>query len=191
MTGVFLSAPRYDWCAPLSHPSSCMLVNHGPSQQSSKEEYKPQKWGATGRCYTSHTKTMLPTRKSVPRSSRQLDHMKTCWPLQRDANCSGMIMVPIHLIWPKTSCKAQWKGEEDKADRGRGGKTTSGNGQAWSLACPREQWRTGKNGENWLQNHLWCPNNPCGEGIDDDDDDDEWEEEKKSKQHSFLWRKTV
>ena len=31
-----------DWCAPLSHPSSCMLVNHGPSQQSSKdEEYEP------------------------------------------------------------------------------------------------------------------------------------------------------
>ena len=27
--------------------------------------------------YTSHTKTMLPMRKSVPRSSRQLDHMKT------------------------------------------------------------------------------------------------------------------
>ena len=27
----------------LSHPSSCMLVNQGPSQQSSKEEYKPLK----------------------------------------------------------------------------------------------------------------------------------------------------
>ena len=38
MTGVFLSVPRYDWCAPLSHPSICMLGNHGPSQQSSKEE---------------------------------------------------------------------------------------------------------------------------------------------------------
>ena len=24
-------------------PSSCMLVNHGPSQQSSREEYKPWK----------------------------------------------------------------------------------------------------------------------------------------------------
>ena len=24
------------------------------------------------------------------------------------------------------------------------------------------QWRTGKNGENWLQNHLWCPNDPRG-----------------------------
>ena len=27
----------------LSHPPSCMLMNHGPSQQSSKEEYKPWK----------------------------------------------------------------------------------------------------------------------------------------------------
>ena len=36
------------------------------------------------------------------------------------------------------------KGEEDKADRGRGGKTTSENGQAWSSASPRGQWRTGK-----------------------------------------------
>ena len=48
---------------------------------------------------------------------------------------------------------------------------TSGNGQAWSLAGPRGQWRTGKNGENWLQNHLRCPNDPHGLGIDDDDDD--------------------
>ena len=28
-------------------------------------------------CYTFHTKTMLPMRKSVPNSSRQLDHTKT------------------------------------------------------------------------------------------------------------------
>ena len=49
MTGEFLSAPRYDWCAPLSHPSFCMLVNHGPSRQSSKEECQPRKWGATAR----------------------------------------------------------------------------------------------------------------------------------------------
>ena len=36
------------------------------------------------------------------------------------------------------------------------------NGQAWSLASPRGQWRTGKNGEKWLQSHLWCPNDPHG-----------------------------
>ena len=64
MIRVFLSVPRYDWCAPLSHPSSCMLVNHGPSQKSFKKEYKPWKWGATARYYASHTKTMLPARNS-------------------------------------------------------------------------------------------------------------------------------
>ena len=80
MTGVFLSVPRYSWCTPLLNPSSCMLVNHGPSRQSSKEEYKQWKWGATARYYTSHTKTMSPKRKSVPRSSRQSDHTKSSWP---------------------------------------------------------------------------------------------------------------
>ena len=33
---------------------------------------------------------------------------------------------------------------EDKADKRRGGKTTLGNGQAWSLPSPRWQWKTGK-----------------------------------------------
>ena len=45
----------------------------------SKEEYKPWKWGATARYYASYTKTMLPTRKSVPRSSRQFDYTVTSW----------------------------------------------------------------------------------------------------------------
>ena len=35
------------------------------------------------------------------------------------------------------------RGEKDKADRGSGGKTTSGYGQAWSSPSPRGQWRTG------------------------------------------------
>ena len=37
-----------------------------------------------------------------------------------------MVMSPVYQVWPKPSCKAQCKGEEDKADRGRGEKTTSG-----------------------------------------------------------------
>ena len=82
--------------------------------------------------------------------------------LWRDENCSGMVMSPVHQVWPKPSCKAQWKEEEDKAERGRGGKTTSGNGQAWSSPSPRRQWRTGKNGGSWLRNYLWCPNDPRG-----------------------------
>ena len=31
-----------------------------------------------------------------------------------------------------------------REDRGRGGKTTSGNGQAWSSPSPSGQWRTGE-----------------------------------------------
>ena len=78
-------------------------------------------------------------------------------------------------------CKLQWYGHVSRSSglaktilqgtvkggrrRGRQRKRwedTSGNGQTWSSASPRGQWRTGKNGENWLQNHHWCPNEPHG-----------------------------
>ena len=115
---------------------------------------------ASTRYYASHTKTMLPMRKSMPRSSRHSEHTKTSWPSYRDANCSGMDLSPVHQVWPKPSCKVHWKGEEDKVDRRKSGKTTSGNGQAWSSPSHWGQWRTGKDGGNWLWNHLWCPNDP-------------------------------
>ena len=57
---------------------------------------------------------------------------------------TAVVWSPVHQVWPKPYCKAQWKGKEDKADRGRGGKTASGNGQAWSSPSPRGQWRTEK-----------------------------------------------
>ena len=34
--------------------------------------------------------------------------------------------------------------------------------KAWSSPSPGGQWRTGKNGGNWLRNHLWCPKDPRG-----------------------------
>ena len=42
----------------------------------------------------------------------------------------------------KTILQGMVKGEEDKEDRGRGGKTTLGNGQAWRSPSRRGQWRT-------------------------------------------------
>ena len=44
----------------------------------------------------------------------------------------------------KNNLARQWKGVEDKADRKRGGKTISENGQAWSSPSRRGQWRTEK-----------------------------------------------
>ena len=91
----------------------------------------------------------------TPASSYQ--HLETAklgesWTLTAELQrrIQGMDMFPVHQVCPKLSWKAQWKGEEDKADRERGGKTISGNRQAWSSSSPRGQWRTRKNGENWL-----------------------------------------
>ena len=72
---------------------------------------------------------------------------------------------PFHQVWPKPSCKAQWKGEEDKADRGRGGKTTSGNGQAWSSASPRGQWRTEKMEKTGCKIICGAPTNLAAKGL--------------------------
>ena len=47
----------------------------------------------------------------------------------------------------------------------KGGRRQDGQRKRWKdniRASPRGQWRTGKNEENWLQNHLWCPNDPRG-----------------------------
>ena len=57
-------------------------------------------------------------------------------------------------------CKAQWKGEEDRADKGRGGKTILGNGQAWSSASPRGQWRTGKKWRKLVAKSSVVPQRP-------------------------------
>ena len=78
----------------------------------------------------------------------------------------------VHLTIIKRS-KLQWYGHVSRSSglaktilqgtaKGGSRQGISGNGQACSSASPREQWRTGKNGENWLQNHLWCPDDPCG-----------------------------
>ena len=133
------------------------------SQQSSKEEYKPWKWGATARYHASHTKTIIITNEEVrPKIQQAIGPYEDPLTIVKRRKLNGMVMSPVNQVLPKPSCKAQWKGEEDKTERWRGGKATSGNGQAWSSPSPRGQWRTGKNGGNWLWNHLWCPDDPRG-----------------------------
>ena len=64
----------------------------------------------------------------------------------------------------KTILRGIVKREEDKTDRGRGGKVTSGNGEAWSSASPRGQWRTGKNGETGCEIICGAPSTLADEG---------------------------
>ena len=73
-------------------------------------------------------------------------------PDDRKKTQSAVVWSRFPFIKSGQNCLARHseRGKKTRQTRGRGGKTTSGNGQAWSLASSRGQWRTGKNGENWL-----------------------------------------
>ena len=103
---------------------------------------------------------MLPIRKFVPRCSRQLDHMKT-------DDCKE---TQTAVVW---SCLTFIRsGQNHLARHSERGKKTrqteEGVGrqpQEWTgLEFGRSQRavENRKNGENWLQNYLWYPNDPCG-----------------------------
>ena len=59
-------------------------------------------------------------------------------------------------------CTVEEGGEEDKADRRGGRKTTSGNGQAWSSPSPRGQWRTEEKGESGCEIICGAPTTLAG-----------------------------
>ena len=55
-----------------------------------------------------------------------------------------IIIHPFRPCWlvVRTILRGTWEREKKtRADKGRGGMTTSGNGRAWSLANPRGRWR--------------------------------------------------
>ena len=75
--------------------------------------------------------TMLPTRKSVPRSSRQsIGPHEDLLTIVKRRRLQWYRHVSRSSGLAKTILPGTVKGGEDKADRGRGEKTTSGNGQA-------------------------------------------------------------
>ena len=85
-----------------------MLVNQGPSQHNSKEEM---------RCYS---KTLYISYKDHVTNEEVLAKIQQAIgphedpTIIKDANCSGMDMSSIHLIWPKASCKAHERGKKTR-----------------------------------------------------------------------------
>ena len=159
----------------MSHPSSCIkLMNHRPpqSQQSCKEEHERWKWGATTRHHASHTKTMLSTWTSVPRSSRQSDHTKSQPPDHRKETQTEVVLTCLRSSGlAKTILQGTVKrGRRWSKQKKRLGDDI-GNGLAWSLPSPRGQWRTKENGGNWLWSRLWCPNSLCSWVISEGEDE--------------------
>ena len=76
------------------------------------------------------------------------------------------LLVSYLVLWAQSITEdyiRARKGEEDKADRRRRRKTTSGNGQALSSPSLRGQWRTDKNRGNWSWSQSsWVPQRPSG-----------------------------
>ena len=66
---------------------------------------------------------------------------------KKDANCSGMVMSSVHQLWPKPSCKVQWKRGRRQ---GRQRKRWEDNSREWAglefaksqkAVESREKWR--------------------------------------------------
>ena len=87
-------------------PSRGMLVNHGPSQHSLKEEYKAME----KRCYRKTLRiahkvhvTKEEVHARIQRTIGHPDHRKET----QTAVVSEIRLPFVHQVWPKSSCKAQ------------------------------------------------------------------------------------
>ena len=150
MTRVFLSVP-----------SSCMLVNHGPSQQSSKKnksqgnEVLPQDTTHVIQrpCYQRGCPCQDPSGDRTTR--RPPDHCKntqtavvwSCLPFIE----SGQNHLSRHNERGKKTRQT-----EEEVGRQPEGMDRPGVRQVPEGSGERE------NGGKWLRNHLWCPNDPRG-----------------------------
>ena len=109
-------------------------MNHGPSQQSSKEGYEPWKLCATAKDYASHTKIQ----QAIGPHEDLLTIVK-----RRKRKWYGH--VPRSSGLTKGILQGSVKGGRRQGrQKKRGGKTTSGNGRTWSSPGLRGQWRTEK-----------------------------------------------
>ena len=69
------------------------------------------------------------------------------------------------MVWPclkvfwisKDNPTGHSERKKKEADRRRGGKTISKNGQEWTLPAQLGQLKTGQDGKGLLQIHLLCP----------------------------------
>ena len=80
----------------------------------------------------------------------------------------GMVMSPVHQVWPKTILQGIVKGGRRQGRQRIRGKDNIMDKRG-VRRIPEDSGEQGlrKNGENWLRNHLWCPNDPRGEEIDE------------------------
>ena len=132
--------------------------------------HRSWKWGATARYYTSHTKTML------PRGSLCQDPAGnwTTWrpPDHRKETQTAMVWSCLPFIRSGQNHLARHseRGKKTRQTEEEVGRQHQGMDRPGACQVLEGSGEQGEMGGNWLQNHLWCPNDPRGEGMDDDDE---------------------
>ena len=117
----------------ITYTCSCMLVNHGPSQQSFQRRLQAMEM----RCYRKILRisykdhvTNKEVRAKIPQAIGPHEDLTT-------QTAVVWTCLPFIRFGQNHLARHSERGEDDKADRGRGGKTISGNGQDWSSLSPK------------------------------------------------------
>ena len=128
-----------------------------------KEEYKSWKWGATARYYAYHLKTMLPSRKSVPRSSRQSYRRTRQTPGQRKETQTEVVWtcLPSNRFGQNRVARHSERGKKTKQTEDAMGRQHQGMDRPGVRQVPEDGREQGKM-EETVRNHLWCSNDPRG-----------------------------
>ena len=78
-------------------------------------------------------------------------------------------MSPFHQVWPNYLARYSEMGKKTRQAEEEVGRQHQGMDGPGVRQVPEGSGEPEKRG-NWLRNHLWCPNDPRGQGIKDDDD---------------------
>ena len=73
-----------------------------------------------------------------------------------------MDMSPVHQVWQNHLARHMEGGQKTRQTEEEVGRQHQGMDRPGVPQVPEGSGEQGKNGENWLQNHLWCPNDPRG-----------------------------
>ena len=79
-------------------------------------------------------------------------------------------MSPVHQVWPYYLARYSEMGKKTRQAEEEVGRQHQGMDGPGVRQVPEGSGERETEG-NWLQNYLWCPDDPRGQGIDDDDDD--------------------
>ena len=82
-----------------------------------------------------------------------------------------MVVSPVHQVWSNHLARHGKRGKKTRQTKEEVGRQHQGMDRPGVRQVPEGSGEQAKNGENWLQNYLWCPNDPCGSGIDDGDNE--------------------